>query len=151
VIDPLTAYQVTSLLEGVVERTLPRVLSGFDRPLAGKTGTTNDAKDLWFVGSTPELAVGVFLGYDRPRSLGKSAYGSGHAAPIVRAFLEQALAGKPPTAFRVPAGIKLIPVNPYSGERSAPGAGRLMLLMAPFTSVDAAGPAWRPALTDPAK
>jgi penicillin-binding protein 1A len=182
VIDPLTAYQVTSLLEGVVERTLPRVFSGLNRPLAGKTGTTNDAKDLWFVGSTPELAVGVFLGYDRPRSLGKSAYGSGHAAPIVRAFLEQALAGKPPTAFRVPAGIKLIPVNPYSGERSAPGAGaileafkpgteppaaepprsltgvrpmsqpeRLILLMAPFTSVDAAGPAWRPALTDPAK
>jgi membrane carboxypeptidase/penicillin-binding protein len=57
-------------------------------------------KDLWFVSSTPELAVGVFLGYDRPRSLGKSAYGSGHAAPIVRAFLERALADKPRTAFR---------------------------------------------------
>ncbi|WP_262027003.1 penicillin-binding protein 1A [Microvirga sp. Mcv34] len=125
VIDPLTAYQVTSLLEGVVERTLPRVFSGFNRPLAGKTGTTNDAKDLWFVGSTPELAVGVFLGYDRPRSLGRSAYGSGHAAPIARAFLEQALAGTPPTAFRVPTGIKLIPVDPFTGERSAPGRGIL--------------------------
>ncbi|EIM29410.1 penicillin-binding protein 1A [Microvirga lotononidis] len=119
VIDPLTAYQVTSLLQGVVERTLPRVFSGFDRPLAGKTGTTNDARDLWFVGSTPELAVGVFLGSDRPRSMGKSAYGSGYAAPIARAFLEQALAGKPHTAFRVPSGIKLIPVDPYTGKRTA--------------------------------
>ncbi|QRM35890.1 penicillin-binding protein 1A [Microvirga sp. VF16] len=132
-IDPLTAYQVTSLLEGVVERTLPKVFSGFGRPLAGKTGTTNDAKDLWFVGSTPELAVGVFLGYDRPRSLGRSAYGSGHAAPIVRAFLEQALAGKPRTAFRVPAGIKLIPVDPYTGDRSALGAGTILEAFKPGT------------------
>ncbi len=140
VIDPLTAYQVTSLLEGVVERTLPRVFSGFDRPLAGKTGTTNDAKDLWFVGSTPELAVGVFLGYDRPRSLGRSAYGSGHAAPIVRAFLEQALAGKPRTAFRVPAGIKLIPVDPATGVRSASGAGAILEAFKPGTEPPDASP-----------
>lgn len=139
VIDPLTAYQVTSLLEGVVERTLPRAFSGFNRPLAGKTGTTNDAKDLWFVGSTPELAVGVFVGYDRPRSLGKSAYGSVHAAPIVRAFLEQALAGKPKTAFRVPPGIKLIPVDPYTGERSAPGSG-ILEAFKPGTEPPAAEP-----------
>jgi len=138
-IDPLTAYQVTSLLEGVVERTLPRVFAGFGRPLAGKTGTTNDAKDLWFVGSTPELAVGVFLGYDRPRSLGRSAYGSVHAAPIVRAFLEQALAGKPPSAFRVPPGIKLIPVDPYTGERSAPGGG-ILEAFKPGTEPPAAAP-----------
>ncbi|WP_114186160.1 penicillin-binding protein 1A [Microvirga aerophila] len=145
VIDPLTAYQVTSLLEGVVERTLPRVFSGFDRPLAGKTGTTNDAKDLWFVGSTPELAVGVFLGYDRPRSLGTSAYGSGHAAPIVRAFLERALAGKPRTAFRVPAGIKLIPVNPYTGGRSGPGSGAILEAFKPGTEPPIAEP---PAIAD---
>jgi penicillin-binding protein 1A len=141
VIDPLTAYQVISLLEGVVERTLPRVFSGFDRPLAGKTGTTNDAKDLWFVGSTPELAVGVFLGYDRPRSLGRSAYGSVHAAPIVRAFLEQALAGKPDTAFRVPAGIKLIPVDPHTGQRSGPGAGAILEAFKPGTEPPVAVPA----------
>jgi penicillin-binding protein 1A len=140
VIDPLTAYHVTSLLEGVVERTLPRVFSGFDRPLAGKTGTTNDAKDLWFVGSTPELAVGVFLGYDRPRSLGKSAYGSGHAAPIVRAFLERALADKLRTAFRVPAGIKLIAVDPRTGERSAPGAGSILEAFKPGTEPPTARP-----------
>jgi penicillin-binding protein 1A len=132
-IDPLTAYQVTSLLEGVVERTLPKVFSGLNRPLAGKTGTTNDAKDLWFVGSTPELAVGVFLGYDRPRSLGRSAYGSGHAAPIVRAFLERALAGRPRTAFRVPVGIKLIPVDPHTGTRSAFGAGAILEAFKPGT------------------
>ncbi|MGO4526626.1 penicillin-binding protein 1A [Microvirga sp. 2MCAF35] len=140
VIDPLTAYQVTSLLEGVVERTLPRVFSGLNRPLAGKTGTTNDAKDLWFVGSTPELAVGVFLGYDRPRSLGRSAYGSRYAAPIVRAFLEQALADKPRTAFRVPAGIKLIPVDPDTGMRSAPGAGAILEAFKPGTEPPDAAP-----------
>ncbi|MBA1158741.1 penicillin-binding protein 1A [Microvirga mediterraneensis] len=149
IIDPLTAYQVTSLLEGVVERTLPRVFSGFDRPLAGKTGTTNDAKDLWFVGSTPELAVGVFLGYDRPRSLGRSAYGSGHAAPIVRAFLEQALAGRPQASFRVPAGIKLIPVDPHTGGRRAPGAGVILEAFKPGTEPPAAAPSpvadWGPA------
>jgi penicillin-binding protein 1A len=133
VIDPLTAYQVTSLLQGVVERTLPRVFSGFDRPLAGKTGTTNDAKDLWFVGSSPELAVGVFLGYDQPRSLGKAAYGSTHAAPIVRDFMERALSGKPQTAFRVPAGIKLIPVDPRTGERSGPGERFILEAFKPGT------------------
>ncbi|RDI52282.1 penicillin-binding protein 1A [Microvirga subterranea] len=138
VIDPLTAYQVTSLLEGVVERTLPRVFSGLDRPIAGKTGTTNDAKDLWFVGSTPELAVGVFLGYDRPRSLGRSAYGSVHAAPIVRAFLEQALTNRPQSAFRVPAGIKLVPVDPFTGIRSAPGAGAILEAFKPGTEPPAA-------------
>ena len=130
---------MTSLLEGVVDRTLRRVFSGFDRPLAGKTGTTNDAKDLWFVGSTPELAVGVFIGYDRPRSLGKSAYGSAHAAPIVRAFLEQALEGKPKRAFRVPPGIKLIPVDPYTGERNAPGKG-ILEAFKPGTEPPAAPP-----------
>lgn len=140
VIDPLTAYQVTSLLQGVVGRTLRRVFSGFDRPLAGKTGTTNDAKDLWFVGATPELAVGVFLGYDRPRSLGKSAYGSVLAAPIVRAFMELALAGKPRTSFRVPAGIKLIPVDPYTGERSAPGEGAILEAFKPGTEPPVAEP-----------
>lgn len=149
VIDPLTAYQVTSLLEGVVERTLPRVFAGLGRPLAGKTGTTNDAKDLWFVGSTPELAVGVFLGYDRPRSLGKSAYGSVHAAPIVRAFLGQALAGKPPSVFRVPPGIKLIPVDPRTGVRSASGAGAILEAFKPGTAPPDAEPppaaGWGPA------
>ncbi|WP_373696669.1 hypothetical protein [Microvirga yunnanensis] len=93
-----------------------------------------------FVGSAPELAVGVFLGYDRPRSLGKTAYGAGHAAPIVRAFLEQALAGKPHTAFRVPAGIKLIPVDPFTGTRSAPGAGAILEAFKPGTEPPAAAP-----------
>ncbi|WP_414474972.1 penicillin-binding protein 1A [Microvirga sp. M2] len=140
IVDPLTAYQVTSLLEGVVERTLPRVFSGFGRPLAGKTGTTNDAKDLWFVGSTPDLAVGVYLGYDRPRSLGKSAYGAAHAAPIARAFLNRALADRPQAAFRVPPGIKLIPVDPFTGKRSIPDRGAILEAFKPGTEPPTAEP-----------
>ena len=73
VLDPLTAFQVTSMLEGVVQRGTAQVIKSVGKPLAGKTGTTNDAKDVWFVGFSPDLAVGVYLGYDQPKSLGNSA------------------------------------------------------------------------------
>ena len=73
VLDPLTAYQITSIMEGVIQRGTGQVIKSVGKHLAGKTGTTNDAKDLWFVGFSPDLAVGVFMGYDRPRSLGDSA------------------------------------------------------------------------------
>ena len=74
------------------------------KPLAGKTGTTNEAKDVWFVGFSPDLAVGVFIGYDKPRSLGDSATGGQISAPIFKDFMQMALKDKPPTPFRVPAG-----------------------------------------------
>ena len=91
VLDPLTAYQVTSMLEGVVQRGTAQVVKAVGKPLAGKTGTTNDAKDVWFVGFSPDLAVGVFLGYDQPKSLGNSATAGQYAAPVFRDFMQMAL------------------------------------------------------------
>jgi penicillin-binding protein 1A len=121
VIDPLTAYQITSILEGVVIRGTGASIASVGKPLAGKTGTTNDAKDLWFVGFSPDLAVGVYLGYDKPKSLGSQAQASTYAAPIFRDFMKIALADKPATPFRVPAGIKLVLVNGETGGRADKG------------------------------
>lgn len=127
VLDPLTAYQITSILEGVVQRGTGQSIKAVGKPLAGKTGTTNDAKDVWFVGFSPDLAVGVYLGYDRPRSLGSSATAGQYAAPIFRDFMTMALADKPATPFRVPAGIKLIRVSAATGLRAGPGENRVIL------------------------
>ncbi|MFM8700493.1 MAG: penicillin-binding protein 1A [Hyphomicrobiales bacterium] len=121
VIDPLTAYQMTSILEGVVVRGTGASIAAVGKPLAGKTGTTNDAKDLWFVGFSPDLAVGVYLGYDKPKSLGSQAQAATYAAPIFRDFMKIALADKPATPFRVPAGIKLVLVNGETGGRAEKG------------------------------
>src|SRR5215207_2482416 len=97
------------------------------KPVAGKTGTTNDWKDAWFIGYTADLAVGVYIGYDKPRTLGtSSAATGGHlAAPIVRDFMKMALADKPAVPFRVPPGIKLIRVDSKSGTRAGPGDGKV--------------------------
>ena len=125
VLDPLTAYQMTSIMEGVVQRGTAQVLKSVGKRLAGKTGTTNEAKDVWFVGFAPDLAVGVYMGYDRPRSLGNSATSGRYAAPIFRDFMVQALKGKPDVPFRVPPGIKLVSVDPRSGTRSSDGGSIL--------------------------
>ncbi|NIX77393.1 penicillin-binding protein 1A [Microvirga terricola] len=123
VLDPLTAYQMTSILEGVVQRGTAQSVKAVGKPLAGKTGTTNDAKDVWFVGFSPDLAVGVFLGYDKPQSLGSAATAGQYAAPVFRDFMQLALKDKPATPFRVPAGIKLIRVNASTGTRAGAGEG----------------------------
>jgi penicillin-binding protein 1A len=135
VLDPLTAYQMVSILEGVIQRgTGQRIKSYVNKPLAGKTGTTNDAKDLWFVGFSPDLAVGVYIGYDKPRSLGESAQAAHYTAPIFGEFMKMALADKPATPFRVPPGIKLISVNVGSGQRaSGGGAGTILEAFKPGT------------------
>jgi penicillin-binding protein 1A len=123
VLDPMTAYQVTSMLEGVVQRgTAAGVFKELGKPVAGKTGTTNEAKDVWFVGFTPDLAVGVYVGYDKPRSLGGTETGGHVSAPIVRDFLKMALADKPAVQFRQPVGIKLIRIDRASGMRAGPGS-----------------------------
>ena len=121
VLDPLTAYQMVSILEGAVQRGTGTALKVVGKPIAGKTGTTNDAKDVWFIGFSPDLAAGVYLGYDKPQSLGDRATGGGFSAPIVRDFMQMALKDKPPTPFRVPPGIKLIRVD--RGAACAPRAG----------------------------
>ena len=127
VLDPMTAYQITSIMEGVVQRGTATVVKEVGKPIAGKTGTTNDEKDAWFIGFSPDLVVGVYLGYDKPRHLGRGATGGVLAAPIVRDFMKVALADKPAVPFRVPPGIKLIRVDPRSGMRAGPGDQRVIL------------------------
>ena len=122
VLDPMTAYQVTSMLQGVVQRGTATVVSrSIDKPLAGKTGTTNEYRDAWFVGFSPDLVVGVFVGYDQPRSLGRTSTGGGLAAPIFTEFMEMALADTAPIPFRVPPGMTFIPINRQTGLTAQPG------------------------------
>ncbi|MGD9829001.1 MAG: penicillin-binding transpeptidase domain-containing protein, partial [Hyphomicrobiaceae bacterium] len=117
IIDPHTAYQITSMLDGVVRRGTGTALQAVRKPVAGKTGTTNDEKDAWFVGFTPDMVVGVFVGYDTPRPMGKGSTGGQVAAPIVASFLKEALADKAAVPFRIPPGIKLVRVNIKTGLR----------------------------------
>ena len=133
VLDPLTAYQITSIMEGVIQRGTGVSIKAVGKHLAGKTGTTNEAKDLWFVGFSPDLCVGVFIGYDRPRSMGDHAQAALYAAPIFRDFMMVALKDKPDAPFRVPPGIKLISVDPRSGLRSS-GGGTILEAFKPGTA-----------------
>lgn len=118
VLDPMTAYQITSMMEGVVKRGTAVTVSELERPVAGKTGTTNDEKDVWFVGFTPDLVVGVFLGFDTPKPMGRGSTGGGLAAPVFKEFMFAALEDKRPVDFRVPEGMKLIRINRKTGMRS---------------------------------
>ena len=127
VLDPMTAYQITSIMEGVVQRGTATVVREVGKPVAGKTGTTNDEKDAWFVGFTPDLAVGVYMGYDKPRHLGHDATGGHLSAPIVKDFLKAALADKPAMPFKVPPGIKLIRVDVKTGQRATPSTQSAIL------------------------
>jgi penicillin-binding protein 1A len=121
VLDPMTAYQITSMMEGVVQRGTGTAAKVLNRPVAGKTGTTNDYKDAWFVGFTPELAVGVYVGYDQPRSMGSAVTGGSFAVPIFTEFMQKALAGKPPTPFNKPEGMTTAWINPNSGVQAFDG------------------------------
>lgn len=114
-LDPATAYQIVSMLQGVVERGTGARIAAVGKPLAGKTGTSNDSKDTWFVGFSPDLAVGVFVGFDEPRSLGAKETGSSVAAPIFKEIMERALADQPGTPFRIPPGVKLVRVEAATG------------------------------------
>ncbi len=119
--DERTVYQMVSILEGVVQRGTAAKLAALGRPLAGKTGTTNKSKDTWFVGFSPDLVVGVFVGFDQPRSLGKRETGGSTAAPIFSEFMKEALKDTPPTPFRVPPGIKNVRINADTGRAANPG------------------------------
>jgi penicillin-binding protein 1A len=118
-----------------VQRGTAQSVKAVGKPLAGKTGTTNDAKDVWFVGFSPDLAVGVFLGYDQPKSLGNAATAGQYAAPVFRDFMQMALKDKPATPFRVPPGIKLIRVSAATGTRAGgEGAGTILEAFKPGQS-----------------
>ncbi|WP_431281921.1 penicillin-binding protein 1A [Humitalea sp. 24SJ18S-53] len=116
IVDPIAAFQMTSMLQGAVQRgTGSRAGAGLNRPIAGKTGTTNDYMDNWFVGYTPDLVVGIWVGYDEPRTLGDGETGGLNAAPIFREVVAAALAGSPPVPFRAPPGIALVRIQTDSG------------------------------------
>jgi penicillin-binding protein 1A len=130
ILDPRTAYQIVSMLQGVVQYGTGRVVNSVGKPLAGKTGTSNESKDTWFIGFSPDLTCGVFVGFDNPRTLGRYEQGATAAAPIFRDFMKGALENALPTPFRIPPGIDLVSVNRISGE-SAP-AGAPMSIMEAF-------------------
>jgi len=127
VADPVSAYQIVAMLQGAVQQGTGVRLASLGRPLAGKTGTTNDYRDAWFVGFSPDLAIGVYVGFDDPKTLGKGEAGSRAALPIWKAFAEKVFENKPRTPFRVPPGVRLVKVAHASGQLPRPGEERIIL------------------------
>jgi len=119
--DPATVYQVINMMMGVTTRGTAAQLAVLGRPIAGKTGTTNDQRDTWFIGSTPDLTIGTYVGFDEPRSLGSGEQGSKTAAPIFETIARQVFKDKPPTPFRIPPGLRLVRVNHDSGQPAYAG------------------------------
>jgi penicillin-binding protein 1A len=122
VMDPITAYQLTSMMEGVVQRGTAARTVNLPVPVAGKTGTTNEARDVWFVGYTSNIVAGCYIGYDRPRPLGRGASGGGMCGPVFTRFMEDAVAEFGGTRFAVPPGGHFINIDRRTGERLAEGA-----------------------------
>lgn len=119
VTDPASAYQMVTMLKGVVTRGTGRLIGDPGFAVAGKTGTTNDNTNAWFIGFTPDLVVGVYVGYDQPRPLGKRETGSTVAVPIFNQFIRDAMAENPPIPFRRPDGINIFNINPLSGRQAS--------------------------------
>ncbi len=117
VMNPMTAYQVVHITEGVIQRGTATVLADLKRPLFGKTGTTNGPTNVWFVGGSPDIVAGVYIGYDQPRSLGGWAQGGRVAAPIWKAAMAPVLETMPKTPFVAPAGIRMVTIDRRSGKR----------------------------------
>lgn len=120
IVDPISSYQMTSILEGVATRGTAARLKGLGKHLAGKTGTTNENKDAWFVGFSPDLVVGSYVGFDEPRSLGRIETGAASALPIFYNFMQEALKNQADIPFRIPTGIKLVRVNHDTGRPATP-------------------------------
>jgi penicillin-binding protein 1A len=116
-LDPMAAFQMVHVLTGVVERGTATVLRDLNRPLFGKTGTNNGPNDVWFIGGTPDIVAGVYVGYDQPRAMGHAAQGGRIAAPIFKQFAQKAFAGTPPVPFVAPNGIRWVRVERGSGRR----------------------------------
>jgi penicillin-binding protein 1A len=127
VTDPATAYQIVSMMRGVVQRGTGRRMRDLGKPIAGKTGTTNDSFDTWFMGFTPDLVAGVYVGFDDHRTLGPRNYGSNTAGPIFKQFMRKALEGKPGIPFRTPEGIRLVRMDLETGQRATPGSDKVIL------------------------
>ena len=117
VMNPITAYQLTSMMRGVVERGTAAGAVNLGVPTAGKTGTTNDARDVWFVGFTSNIAAGCYIGYDLPEPLGRGASGGGTCAPVFQKFMEKAVAKYGAGRFAIPPGGRFIKIDRFTGAR----------------------------------
>jgi len=117
VMDPITAYQLTSMMTGVVKRGTARKTVNLSVPTAGKTGTTNDAKDVWFVGFTKNIVAGCFIGYDIPKSLGRGASGGGMCGPVFNTFMKEATKKYGGGDFDVPPGGFFLKIDRFTGAR----------------------------------
>ncbi|MEQ6247846.1 PBP1A family penicillin-binding protein [Sulfitobacter sp. HNIBRBA3233] len=122
VMDPVTAYQLTSMMRGVVERGTARKAVDLGVPTAGKTGTTNDAKDVWFIGFTNNIVAGCYIGYDQPRSMGSGASGGGMCGPVFQRFMSKAVQKYGGGKFQVPDGCQFINIDRFSGARLSDNA-----------------------------
>lgn len=130
--DPIATFQMVSILEGVVERGTGRRLRDLGKILAGKTGTTNDSFDAWFMGFNADLAVGVYVGFDTPRSLGKYETGASAALPIWKNFMRDALKNRPNIPFRRPAGVKLVKIDATTGLLPSPDTPKSKIIYEAF-------------------
>jgi penicillin-binding protein 1A len=117
VMDAITAYQLTSMMQGVVTRGTASSQIKLPVPVAGKTGTTNEAKDVWFVGFTSNIVAGCYIGHDRPRPLGRGTYGGTTCGPVFQEFMEEAIKNYGGGKFRVPPGGHFIKIDRYTGAR----------------------------------
>jgi penicillin-binding protein 1A len=115
VIEQSTAYIMTSLMESVVQKGTGQKVKALNRPAAGKTGTTNNLFDAWFVGYTPEYITGTWVGFDEEKSLGHGETGSQAASPIWLEFMQKALNGRPVTVFQVPEGVVFSKIDADTG------------------------------------
>jgi penicillin-binding protein 1A len=117
IMDAMTAYQMVHILEGVITRGTAQRLRDLNRPMFGKTGTTSGPNDVWFIGGTPEIVAGVYLGFDQPRSMGSAAQGGRLAAPIFKEFAQKAFKDLAPVPFRAPEGIRMVRIDRRSGQK----------------------------------
>ena len=122
IMDPVTAYQLTSMMKGVVDRGTAASTVKLPVPIAGKTGTTNDAKDVWFVGFSSDIVAGCYIGYDQPRSLGRGASGGGMCGPVFNTFMQEAIGKFGGGAFEVPEECMFIKIDRFSGARLSDSA-----------------------------
>ena len=124
VIDAITAFQITSMMRGVVERGTASHTVKLGVPVAGKTGTTNESRDAWFIGFSPDIVAGCYMGFDEPRTLGRHAYGSNLCGPVFNSFMEAAVKKYGAAEFKVPEGGVFVDVNAFTGEPIQSGAAQ---------------------------
>ncbi len=127
IFSPQTAYQMTSILEGVVQRGTGKKLKDLNLQLAGKTGTTNNNTDTWFIGYTSNLVVGVFVGYDNPKKLGKYETGSKTALPIFKDFIKKAVNNYEARPFKIAKGIKMMVIDAETGKKADFGSKKTII------------------------